>query len=546
MIVREYIESIVRNALQSLDIQYPDKVIIEPPKNEEFGDISTNIAMVLAKEHKKNPRTFAESIIPYIEKEEDIEEVSIAGAGFINIRFSKEYWHRRFLDIEHTALFTPQKHDERVLIEFVSANPTGPLHIGHARGAAFGDALRRIFEYAGYSVETEYYVNDAGKQMHMLGYSVYLRLRELHSLPTTFPEEYYRGDYIIDIAKSLDAVMPSLYTMNEEEAIVKCQEYATQSIIKSIQEDLIRFRVEHDRWFYESTLVKEHKIEDALQILRDKGFLYEKEGALWFESTRFGDDKDRVITRQDGSHTYFASDIAYHADKLQRGYSILFDVVGADHHGYVRRLEAVVEALSNRPVQLHIPLIQLVSLLKDGKPLSMSTRAGMFETLHELIEEIGVDAARFIFLSRRSDSPLEFDLSLVAKKTMDNPVYYVQYAHARIHSLLKRYHTEISQESIYHTPVPDTLIEPEEIALIKLLLDFPKCIEHCIQNASPHYLTQFLTSIAELFHRYYARYPLCSSKNPTLSCIRLRLCKKVQECIFIGLMLLGVSTPEEM
>lgn len=544
--MKEYIESLLKNALQSLDMEYPEKVIIEAPKNEDFGDIATNIAMVLAKQYKKNPRIIAEAIIPYIEKEKDIESVTLAGAGFINIRFTKTYWHHQFLAIEQNALYTPDNREERVLIEFVSANPTGPLHIGHARGAAFGDALRRIFTYAGYVVDTEYYVNDAGKQMNMLGYSVYLRLRELHSLPTTFPEEYYRGDYIIDIAKSLDILNPSLYTMEESEAISHCQAYATKVIIESIQKDLIDFRVEHDTWFYESSLVNNNKVEEALQLLADKGFIYEKEEALWFASTHFGDDKDRVVKKQDGSYTYFASDIAYHANKLARGYDILFDVVGADHHGYVRRLQAIVQALSTKPVELFIPLIQLVSLLKDGKPLSMSTRAGMFETLHELIEEIGVDASRFMFLSRRSDSPLEFDLSIVSKKTMDNPVYYVQYAYARIHSLLRRYSVEISQESLYDIVVSDELVEPEEIALIKQLLAFQQCIELCIHSASPHHITQFLTTIAELFHRYYARYPLCSANNPNLSCIRLRLCKKVQECIGIGLSLLGVSAPEEM
>ena len=544
--MRQYIESILKGVLSLLEMEYPEKTIIETPKYEKFGDISTNIAMLLAKEYKKNPRSLAETIIPYIERMDDIEKVSIDGPGFINIQFSKEYWHQQFLDLEHRPLFTPQQHNEHVLIEFVSANPTGPLHIGHARGAAFGDALRRIFEYAGYAVDTEYYVNDAGNQMSMLGYSVYLRLRELHALPTVFPEEYYKGEYIIDIAKTLDTHYPTLYSLEEEEAIRECQSYATQVIINSIKEELCIFRVEHTAWFYESALLRNNKVEHTLKVLWEKGLLYEKEGALWFESTRFGDDKDRVVKKQDNSYTYFAFDIAYHAYKLERGYDILFDVLGADHHGYVQRLQASVRALCVKPVQLYTPLIQLVSLIRDGKPLSMSTRAGMFETLRELIEEVGVDAARFIFLSRKSDSPLEFDLDIVTKKTMDNPVYYVQYAHARIHSLLKRYMIEISQESIYEMTTTQKLVESEEIALIKQLLSFSQCIELCLHNVAPHYLTQFLTSLAELFHRYYARYPLCSSNTPELSCIRLRLCKKVQECIQIGLSLLGISAPEEM
>lgn len=541
-----YVESILQKALQSLNIIYPEKVVIEPPKNKDFGDVATNIAMLLAKECKKNPRSIAEDILPYIKECDDIQSVEIAGAGFINISFTKEYWHRCFIALEKNALFTPRNHEEKVLIEFVSANPTGPLHVGHARGAVFGDTLRRIFEFAGYSVDTEYYINDAGNQMHMLGLSVYLRLRELKNLAVTFPDEYYKGDYIIDIAKALDTENPSLSSMDEEEALRLCRQYATKAILSSIKTDLQDFRVEHSHWFHESSLVDSHVVEKTLQLLRDKGFVYEKEGALWFESTRFGDDKDRVVKKQDNSYTYFASDIAYHANKIERGYSILFDILGADHHGYVQRLQSAVKALAISPVELNIPLIQLVSLLRDGKPLSMSTRAGTFETLRELIQEVGVDAARFMFLSRRNDSPLEFDLDIVSKKTMDNPVYYVQYANARIHSLCKRYELEIAKDVLNEDCIEDILSQPEEIALIQFLMTFPDYIDDAVRFANPNILTQYLTLVAETFHRYYARYQLCSASNPNLSCMRLRLCRKVQEAIQVGLSLLGVSAPKEM
>ena len=438
----DVLRSALMGIVEEMGLNWPAKAVIEPPRDPKHGDLAANIAMLLAREAHKNPRELAQIFVEKLPQRcADIEKVEVAGPGFCNVTFSQHFWRKTVCEVEAAGAAYGQSsvgQGRKTLVEYVSANPTGPLHVGHGRGAAVGDSLARLLRKAGFDVETEYYINDAGRQMRILGLSVWLRVKELAGRPVEWPEDYYRGSYIIDIAREMLAEDPSLPDMEDQAGQDRCYERAMNEILDGIKADLADFRVEHQHWFSEKTLVESGAVKAAFDALTEAGHTFDKDGAFWFATQALGDDKDRVLRKSDGSLTYFASDIAYHHNKFQRGYDWLIDIWGADHHGYVPRMRAAITAMGKPRESFDVVLIQLVNLLQGGKPVSMSTRAGTFETLADVVKEVGADAARFMFLSRKSDTSLDFDLELAKQRSLDNPVYYVQYAHARICAVLRR------------------------------------------------------------------------------------------------------------
>lgn len=534
---------------------------VEAPKEKSHGDIATSIALALAPREGKRPLEIAKIILKGLEgKDIDFEKVEIAGPGFINFTFRKEYWHEILNDVLKKGETYGRSELGKgidVNVEFVSANPTGPLHIGHGRGAALGDALSNLLQTAGYKIQREYYINDTGTQMETLGRSLWIRLLQLHNQNVSLPENHYQGEYIKGIAREmvttrrLDEIIKitkvrdffDLSKKPEEEVIPFFTDYAEESILKGIREDLERFGVRYNRWFSEKSLYEDGKVDSVLSEIKERGFLYEQDGALWLETTRFGDDKDRVVRRKSERYTYFASDIAYHNNKFNRGFRRIIDIWGADHHGYVPRMKAVIQALGNTPETLNILLVQLVTLLKEGKPVAMSTRAGEFVTLKEVIDEVGVDAARYIFLTRRHDSHLEFDLEVAKRQSSENPVYYVQYAHARIASLFR----ETAVRGIILPETVDTglLNLPEELDLIKDIANYPEVIEGSALSLEPHRITYYLHGLASRLHSYYYKYRVITD-NLELTYARLFLLKSLGIVIKNALKILGVSAPEKM
>lgn len=530
--------------------QFPP-VAIEEPKAGAHGDLATNFALAGASIQKMPPRKIAEAIVNNLADPEGfIAKTEIAGPGFINFFIDPAAWHPVLSAIhEKDRQFGAADlgHGRKVQVEFVSANPTGPLHVGHGRGAVVGDAVASILSFCGYLTEREYYINDAGRQIHTLGKSVYLRLKELAGHPVDFPEDAYQGDYIYDIAKALAAEKGDfLLALSEDEAIGHCSVYAGAQILDGIKDDLAELGITFDHWFSEQTLYDSGKVDNAMQALKQQGLIHETDGALWFKSTDYGDEKDRVVVRQNGQTTYFASDIAYHRDKYERGYDRVVDVWGADHHGYVPRLTAAVTAMGHQPEQFRVVLVQLVNLLRQGTPVSMSTRAGQFETLSDVVKEVGRDAARFIFLTRHHESPLDFDLEVAKQKTNDNPVYYVQYVHARISSIMKKAEEERGIVSVTaDAEAVSRLTEPEEIALMKQLARYPEAVAAAAQNMEPHRIAYYLMELASVFHAYYNRHRVLTD-DAGVTAGRLYLVIAVRTVIRNGLTLLGVSAPETM
>lgn len=541
----------LRAALKELDLPWPDKLVVEPPREAKHGDLATNAAMLLAKMAGRKPRELAGDLAQRLPALcPDIEAVEVAGPGFCNITFRPSFWRRAVAEVEAAAGAygsSDAGKGREVLVEFVSANPTGPLHVGHGRGAAVGDSLARLLRAAGYAVETEYYLNDAGRQMRMLGLSVWLRLRERLGESIDFPDDCYKGDYIRDIAAELLREEPEIAQLPEDEARARCGEYAVARILAGIKEDLAAFRVEHNRFFSEKSLVDSGAVAAAFAALEKAGYTYEKDGALWFATTRLGDDKDRVLRKSDGSLTYFASDIAYHHDKYRRGHRWLVDVWGADHHGYIPRMRAAIAAMGEPQESFDVVLIQLVNWLRDGKVVSMSTRAGEFVTLKEVLDEVGTDAARFLFLSRKSDSPLDFDLELATQRNLDNPVYYVQYAHARVRSLLRR----AAEQGL---TLPDRVDEaalapldtPEDMALLRQMAVFEEMVAQAAAHLAPHHVSRYLLDLAGLLHGYYAKHQILVPDDRPRAVARLALLRAVGQTLRNGLFLLGVSAPESM
>jgi arginyl-tRNA synthetase len=467
------------------------------------------------------------------------------------VAFTPGFWQETVLDVlrdgQAYGVLTIGN-GTKIQVEFVSANPTGPLHIGHGRGAAVGDSLARVLRAAGFTVETEYYINDAGRQMRILGMSILYRYKELLGEPVAEPEDYYRGEYVVPLAQAMvDAHGRALLDMPEEKATDICRLHGEREILAGIKKDLEDFRVHHDVWFPESTLLAAGAVDAAFTELRDKKLAYDQDGAFWFASTAFGDDKDRVLVKSGGELTYFASDIAYHADKFRRGFDVVVDIWGADHHGYVPRMKACVAALGRDPeASLKVILVQLVNLLKGGEQIAMSTRAGKFETLADVVAEVGADAARFMFLSRKSDSHLDFDLDAVKEKSMDNPVYYVQYAHARVRSLFAKAAERGLDVPAAGPELLARLATDEDLELLRLLEQYPDTVAAAARSFSPHLVSFYLRELAGRLHRYYTVCPVLTAGDDTLVAARLRLLEAVAQVVRNGLDLLGVCAPEKM
>jgi arginyl-tRNA synthetase len=523
---------------------------VELTKEPAHGDYASNVAMILASRAKKSPRLIADMLSKEISDPDRIlEKIEIAGPGFMNFFIREGIWvtlleavHR--LKERYGTQHTGQ--GRRVQVEFVSANPTGPLHIGHARGAVVGDVIANILAASGYAVSREYYINDAGNQMYNLGKSLWFRYLEQLGQPIEFPEGCYRGDYLKDLAGQMVLKNGQTWAAkSQEEVIPLFTDYAAGAILEEIKEDLRNFGVVFDVYFSERELYKDDGVGKLLSALQAKEFIYREGETLWFRTTMFGDDKDRVVVRQNGEPTYFAADIAYHQNKYQRGFDRVIDVWGADHHGYISRLYAGIQALGYDKESLKIVLVQLVNLLRDGKPVAMSTRAGEFVTLKEVVNEVGRDAARYNFLMRRSDSHLDFDLELAKKQSNENPVYYVQYAHARICSILRMAADKGYQIPGYDDAKLHLLKLSEEVDLIKAITRFPEVVEGAAKSLEPHRLTFYLSDVAALLHSYYNKYKVLS-EDEGMSGARLFLVESVQIVLQNALKLLGVSTPDHM
>lgn len=532
-------------------LQIPQKHVVNPPKEARFGDLSSNIAMLLAKKTGKNPLELARNLAEALVREcPEIASAEAAGPGFCNVTFRPGYWQDIVKRIEKAGAEFGQSDkgaDESVLVEYVSANPTGPLHVGHGRGAAYGDSVARILRSQGWKVGTEYYLNDAGLQMRTLGLSILLRARELAGERIEFPKDCYQGDYIVDLAREITTLIPDLLEKPEEEARADCQEFGMVEILGGIKSDLAKFRCEHQRFFSEKSLVDSGAVAKAFAALDKAGHTFEEDGAYWFRTTSYGDDRDRVLRKSDGTLTYFATDIAYHHDKFARGFDWLVDVWGADHHGYIPRMRAAIEAMGRDPGKFDVALIQLVNLLRDNKQISMSTRAGTFVALEDVVNEVGVDAARFMFLSRKSDSPLDFDLELAKERSMDNPVYYVQYAHARVHALMRRARERgIDLPDISSPEVLANLDTAEDSALLRQLALYEEMLANAARDLAPHYVSNYLRELAALLHGYYAKHQIILPDDPQRTLARLALSRSVGKVISNGLYLLGVDAPEQM
>ena len=574
------IRSLLSVALSSLrdkdDLFIPNPPVFQVihPRQRSHGDFASNIALVFAKHTSTNPRVLAERIVKFLPSSPLVERTEIGGPGFINFFLSAEAWIQLIYQIRRDGSgygTSDSGVGERVLVEFVSSNPTGPLHVGHGRGAASGDALVRILRAVGYEIESEYYINDAGRQMDILALSIWLRYLELCGEEMDFPHGAYRGDYILDIAATLRREDGETYRQNaakviamlpvEDEASIdvlveqmrkqlgdkqffRIHSLGNDALVAGIRDDLFGFGVEFDTWFSERSLISSAAVERVVAKLTESRYLYEKDGAWWFRSTDFGDEKDRVVVRGNGNHTYFATDIAYHLDKLERGFDRLINIWGADHHGYMDRMKASLGALDHNPESLTILVVQFAALYRDGKKLAMSTRSGEFVTLRELYEEVGVDAARFFYVLRKPEQHMDFDLDLAKSQSNDNPVYYVQYAHARICSVFQQLEDRGIQINLQQAD-GSLLIEDRETDLLRSLLRYPEVVAQAAQNYEPHQLAYYVRELANDFHTYYNAHPFIAAEE-SLRLARLSLIDATRQVLRNALSLLGVSAPESM
>lgn len=551
MQARKTLSAALDTILAEMNLARPDKLVIEAPKNAAHGDLSTNVALLLARQAgSRAPELAREIATRLLALCPDLEKAEAAGPGFCNVTFRPRFWRGVIAEIESRGGaygHSNAMQGKRALVEYVSANPTGPLHVGHGRGAAVGDSVARLLRAAGAEVGTEYYLNDAGRQMRLLGLSIWLRLRELAGHADPFPDDCYKGDYIRDLARDLLNQRPDLPNLPEDEGRAICQHYGMEQILAGIKLDLANFRCEHQVFFSEKSLVDNGVVARTLRTLEDSGRAYEADGALWFEAKSLGDDQDRVLRKSDGSLTYFATDIAYHQDKFARGYNWLVDVWGADHHGYIPRLRAAIMDMGRDPEKFNVLLIQLVNLSRNGQAISMSTRAGQFETLADVTREVGVDAARFMFLSRSCDSPLDFDLDLAKSRSMDNPVYYVQYAHARVCALERRAAERGITIPAQSDPACLELLDtPEDLALLRRLAAFEDTVSAAAQALAPQYVSHYLMDLAAELHAYYGKHTVLPADEPQKAQARLALFRAVGQVLRNGLFLLGVDAPETM
>jgi len=560
-VIRKRIQKIIREAFNNCKkkgiFSFEGEIdpIIEIPREEDFGDYSTNLAFILAPKLKKSPLKIAESIVEEVKESDIVEKIEIAGKGFINFFIKDDVLRDALRNIFEKGVdaFLPDLGmGRKILIEFVSANPTGPLHIGHGRGAAVGDVLATILKCTGFNVVKEYYINDAGRQIATLGESTYLRLKELRGEKIEFPDNFYKGDYIKDIASKFIEQGNNL-PETKEDAIKRLSEFSSSIVMEGIVKDLQDFGVYFDNYFRESELYRSGMVDKTLEILKEKGFAYEKDGALWFKTSLFEKDEDRVLIKSNGETTYFASDIAYHREKLGRGFDLLIDLWGSDHHGYIPRLKASIEALGEDKEKLKVILIQFVTLIKDGKTIGMSTRAGQFTTLREVVDEVGKDAARFFFLMRKSNAHLEFDLDLAKKTSNENPVYYVQYANARIESIFRNAREQgilikgIADEGLNREKDLNLglLTLKEEMDIVKGIIHFYDTIEGSAKSLEPHRLTFYLINLVGRFHSYYNKVKVLGEDRGYTEA-RLVLLFVLQQIIKKGLDMLGVSAPDKM
>jgi arginyl-tRNA synthetase len=563
--MKQEVVEIIKKALEDLIDKWgidsiPD-IDIEVPKNESMGDLATTAAMGLTKILKKPPKKIAEEIVASIKTNmippkggeggfDIFESIEIAGPGFINFKLRKEFLHTKLgqlLNEEPSCLRVDIGAGRKVQVEFVSANPTGPLHVGHGRGAAVGNALCNILKAAGFDVQREFYINDAGLQVRLLGESVFARYLQRLGNDAHFPEDGYRGDYVELIAEEIiKRVGEECLNRSFEECGDFFTGYAYKMMLADIANDLKDFGIVFDRWQSEEELYEKDKVQSSLAALQQKGFIYEKDGAKWFSSTNFGDDKDRVVLKRDGEYTYFASDIAYHKDKLDRGFDTIINIWGADHHGYIPRIKSVLEAFGLPKEKFRVILIQMVALLRRGEPVQMSKRAGEFVTLREVVNEVGADITKFIFLTRRADSQLEFDIEVAKEQSAENPVFYVQYAFARISSIFR----QAMEKGIGRGERPFAqdlylLKEDEELSIIKKLLQYSMVLEGAALSCEPHRITYYLQELAGMFHSYYNKHRVISD-DVKLTHARLCICTAVQIILRKGLHVLGVSAPERM
>ena len=577
-------EQKIKRLLQVSDIKTKDgddldlsRVTVEAPRDSSHGDLSTNAAMVLSKTVGINPRTLAEKIVSLLEREEDIASVNVAGPGFINMRLTDSFWRQHLeyiLDSDGTYGRSELGKGRNVNVEYVSANPTGPMHVGHCRGAVVGDVLANLLAFTGHDVVKEYYINDAGGQIGVLAQSVFLRYREaLGEDIGAIPEGLYPGDYLVPLGQALAKEFgKTLLTMDEEERLALIKQRSIDAMMQMIRDDLAALNIHHDVFFSEKTLHADNAqaIRSAINDLTLKGYVYkgtlpppkgqvsedwENREQTLFRSTEVGDDQDRPLIKSDGSYTYFAADVAYFRNKFERHFDEMIYILGADHGGYVKRLEAVAKAISGGKAKLTALLCQLVKLFRGGEPVKMSKRAGSFVTLRDVVDEVGRDPVRFMMLYRKCDAPLDFDFAKVTEQSKDNPVFYVQYASARCHSAFRK-----AQESLGLTDFPrsllkkhlDRLIDESEIGLIKKLAEYPRIVEQAAQNYEPHRLAFYLYDLASTFHGHWNKgtenedLRFIKLNDTQLSLARLGLIQAVSDVLSSALNVMGVDAPSEM
>ena len=572
---RTLLAGLIQRALEQLvPAGTTARIQLDRPKQAHHGDFACNIAMLLAKELRGNPRAIAQKILDALPASPDLEKAEIAGAGFINLFLTERYKQQvvgRVIAAGSRYGSNNTGQGRKTQVEFVSANPTGPLHVGHGRGAAYGASVASILSTAGFAVSREYYVNDAGRQMDILALSTWLRYLELGGEAVGFPPNAYQGDYVRDMAAELRKADGTRYhrTWTQASACAadvgaeperhlddlianakqlldadfdRVHRHALDTQLNDCREDLAEFGVSFDRWFSERSLFTSGQVDRAVEQLEQRGHIYVQDGAKWFRSSDFGDEKDRVVQRENGLYTYFASDIAYHLDKFERGFDLVIDVWGADHHGYVPRVKGALSALGQEPARLDVALVQFAVLYRNGEKVSMSTRSGEFVTLRELRREVGNDAARFFYVMRKSDQHLDFDLDLAKSQSNENPVYYIQYAHARVCSVLAQWGGD---ESVLQSADPAPLVSPHEAAVLKLLMEYPEVIENAARDLAPHSVAFFLKELAGEFHSYYNAERFLV-EDAALTRARLALALAVRQIMRNGLALLGVTAPEKM
>ena len=552
--LRELLTHAIEKAAKGGELNSTDlpPLLLEPPKQREFGDLATNIAMLWAQRAKKPPRIIAESILKNIEDPQGLlARKEIAGPGFLNFTFSSQFYYQRLSELaEGKEGNLNIGRGRKIQVEFASVNPTGPLHVGHGRVAVTGDVLARLHQAVGFDVEREYYVNDAGKQMENLGRSLYARYQELLGVPSEFPVDGYPGDYVKELAQKVKGANGSRFTEVPQDAAIEFfTQYGGDALLQTIRNQLEDFGIHFDSFFSEKRLREKDEVTETIKFLRSRGLIYSQDGAEWFKSTEFGDDKDRTVIKSDGELTYFAGDMAYHRNKFERKFDKLINVWGADHHGYVARLKAAMQGLGYDPTILQVVLVQMVQLTRGGEPVRMGKRTGEFVSLEEVLQEVGRDAARFFFLMRKSDSHLDFDLDLAKRQSSDNPVFYVQYAHARVASIFEQARKSGLLDGGLvrgnHPVALERLKLGEELELIRQMIQFNDVLEDSVRELEPHRMVFYLLELAGEFHRYYNRFRVISD-DLELTHARLFLVQNVQTTIRRGLAILGVEAPMKM